>query len=387
LILGIDASNIRGGGGVTHLVELLKAANPGRYGFEKVFVWGGTATLGQIEDRLWLTKIDEPLLNKSLLHRVYWQKFLLSKRAKQSSCDLLFIPGSSYSGSFRPYVTLSQNLLPFEWKEMKRYGFSWQMVRLILLRFLQSATFKKADGVIFLTGYARDCILKVIGKTEGVFTIIPHGINFAFEEPVKDQREISSYTLEKPFRILYVSMIDAYKHQGSVCLAVADLCDKGFPVRLDLIGPAYRPVLKNLNKLLRALKANNYPIYYHGPIVHGELSKWYKQADLFVFASSCENMPIILMESMVAGLPIASSNLGPMPEVLQEDGEYFHPESPESISRAIQKLIESPALRKRMANGSYNRARLYSWEKSSNDNFQFFQKITQIKMEKKKNVQ
>lgn len=40
MILGIDASNIRAGGGVTHLVELLRAANPSVHGFEKVIVWG-----------------------------------------------------------------------------------------------------------------------------------------------------------------------------------------------------------------------------------------------------------------------------------------------------------------------------------------------------------
>ncbi|MBP9888675.1 MAG: glycosyltransferase family 1 protein, partial [Leptospiraceae bacterium] len=118
MILGIDASNIRGGGGVTHLVELLKAANPIQYGFEKVYIWGGKYTLDCIDDRNWLQKREENFLNKSLPYRVFWQKFILSKRAVELSCDILFIPGSSYSGNFRPYATLSQNLLPFEWKEM-----------------------------------------------------------------------------------------------------------------------------------------------------------------------------------------------------------------------------------------------------------------------------
>ena len=75
MILGIDASNIRGGGGVTHLVELLKVATPQNYGFSKVYVWGGKNTLDKIEDRSWLQKVNEPSLNKSLPYRVYWQKF------------------------------------------------------------------------------------------------------------------------------------------------------------------------------------------------------------------------------------------------------------------------------------------------------------------------
>jgi len=44
--LSIDASNIRPGGGVTHLVELLRAADRLAYGFSQVIVWGGQATSG-----------------------------------------------------------------------------------------------------------------------------------------------------------------------------------------------------------------------------------------------------------------------------------------------------------------------------------------------------
>jgi len=44
--LRIDASNIRPGGGVTHLVELLRAADRLAYGFSQVIVWGGQATSG-----------------------------------------------------------------------------------------------------------------------------------------------------------------------------------------------------------------------------------------------------------------------------------------------------------------------------------------------------
>jgi hypothetical protein len=38
MILGIDASNIREGGGVTHLVELLRSVDPLVHGFSQVVV-------------------------------------------------------------------------------------------------------------------------------------------------------------------------------------------------------------------------------------------------------------------------------------------------------------------------------------------------------------
>ncbi len=72
--LGIDASNIREGGGLTHLIELLKAAEPSAHGICQVIVWGGQKVLGSLPPRTWLTLKTDPLLNQSLLSWIYWQK-------------------------------------------------------------------------------------------------------------------------------------------------------------------------------------------------------------------------------------------------------------------------------------------------------------------------
>jgi hypothetical protein len=52
MILGIDDSGIRGGVGITHLVELLRAAGLLAHGFSQVIVWSGQASLERIEDRI-----------------------------------------------------------------------------------------------------------------------------------------------------------------------------------------------------------------------------------------------------------------------------------------------------------------------------------------------
>ena len=41
MILGIDASNIRAGGGKTHLVELMASVEPETYDFDQVLIFGG----------------------------------------------------------------------------------------------------------------------------------------------------------------------------------------------------------------------------------------------------------------------------------------------------------------------------------------------------------
>lgn len=372
MILGIDASNIRRGGGLTHLVEFLRAADPLAAGFGKVVVWSGKATLAVLEERPWLVKQEEPELNGNLLQRSLWQRFKLSAAAKEAACSLLFVPGGSYAGNFTPMVTLSQNLLPFEWAELFRFGFSFMTLKLLLLRFVQSRTFARAQGLIFLTHYAQTTVLKVIKKAEGKTAIIPHGIEARFSLPPRRARTLSECSLAEPFRLVYVSILDVYKHQDKVAQAVARLRTDGIPVSIDFIGPAYGPVRKRLEKLFSVLDPAGSFIRWTGPIPYQDLHAAYQKADACVFASSCENLPIILLEGMAAGLPIACSSRGPMPEVLGDGGLYFDPENVASIEATLLELFSDAPGRADLAQRSYQATQAYSWERTALQYFSFF---------------
>ena len=369
--LGIDASNIRAGGGVTNLVEVLRAAEPEGLGISRVTVWSGLSTLKQIEDRPWLYKIHEPLLDRPLPVRQCWQRFALHKLVRRNGCDLLFCPGGSYAGSFRPFVAMSQNMLPFEWPEARRFGRSFWLLKLALLRKSQTATFRAADGMIFLSNYAAKTIAAKV-RLNKPSTIIPHGINGAFLAAPRRQRKIETCSHADPFRVLYVSDITVYKHQWHVAEAVASLRNQGFPVQLDIVGPVLYPqAMERLREVISKLDPRETFIHCAGNVPHKALPSVYRQADIFVYASSCENMPNILIEAMASGLPIACSNRGPMPEVLRDAGLYFDPESPEQIAGAIRELVTDSRKRSGCAARAYEYAKQYSWERCARDTFSF----------------
>src|SRR3989344_2440465 len=138
-ILVVDASNIRAGGGVSHLCQLLAAANPEESGFKRVVVLGGRLSLENLPSRNWLQKIYVPLLDKGLLFRLLWQQLILPRYVRINSADALFSPGGT-----RPYrihvpsFVMSQHLLPFEQGEASRFGLLSRMrLKLRLLRLSQ----------------------------------------------------------------------------------------------------------------------------------------------------------------------------------------------------------------------------------------------------------
>lgn len=375
MILGIDASNIRAGGGTTHLIELLKAADPTNFGISKIIIWSVQKTLERIEDRPWLVKICPPLLNKTAFHRSYWQFFCLKNAAKSHNCDSIFIPGGNFIGSYRRVITMSQNLLPFQLFELQRNGISWTTVRFLLLRLLQIRSFRKSDGIIFLTNYARNVIIQTIKKTKGKVTTIPHGINNLFFNMPKTQRTIQEYSFDNPFQIIYVSTINVYKHQWHVVESIKILRNSGLPVSLVLIGPATRNSFKRLHHSLSEIDPENKFIHYIGQIPYKDMPLYYNKSDLCLFASSCENLPIILLEGMASGLPVTCSDKGPMPEILGDSGIYFNPEDPYDIARKLEQLILQPDLRFTLSCKSYQKAKQYTWKRCADETFNFIKNV------------
>ena len=187
------------------------------------------------------------------------------------------------------------------------------------------------------------------------------------------------FSAANPCRLLYVSIVDAYKHQWSVVDAVYDLRCKGFHVVLELVGPSNPDALKKLNTALAKYKNASDWVIYSGAVSYEELHSKYINADVGLFASTCENLPIILLETMASGLPVACSNKGPMPEVLGSAGVYFDPEKPIEISNAVERYLTSRQLRVDNALASYAMAGNYSWSKCSKRTFDFLVKVARAK--------
>lgn len=369
--LGIDASGIRAGGGLTHLSEVLRAVPTlAGTGFQRVILWGGRNIVEALPEEAGVEVVHIEALDGGLRQRLSWQRTELPRLAEEH-CDLLFVPGGTYLGRFRPFVTMSQNLLPFDTRELRRYGFSKVTARLVALRYAQLRTFRRAAGTIYLTGYARSVVVRSAPFAGQRSAVIPHGIDPRFRRSPRPQQPVAAHSFDAPMRLLYVSIVDVYKHQWYVSEAVAGLRREGLPVSLDLVGPAYPPALRRLESVLNRVDPRREFITYRGSQSFGELHQLYHSADVFVFASSCETFGQILLEAMAAGLPIASSDRSALPEVLGDSGVYFDPEQPDDIARALRTLVGDPSLRAQLAERAYERARQYSWERCARSTFAF----------------
>lgn len=373
--IAIDASRNRSGGAKAHLIGILSNCVPEQYGICEIHVWAFRSLLDQLPDQPWLIKHNPIALEGSLIRQLVWQAKALADEIRLSRCDILFTTDASTLCGFRPMVVLSQDMLSYETGVMRYFGYGLARLRLLIILVLQNFAFRRSEGVIFLTRYAGRVIQQSCGALKSV-AYIPHGVGTAFKEvtPARNWPESD----ERAVKCVYVSNAEMYKHQWVVVEAVSILRKRGFNIKLSLVGGGKGHAQRLLGKAVAELDPEGHFIEQLEFLPHAALPELLSQADLFVFASSCENMPVTLVEAMAVGLPIACSNRGPMPEVLADGGVYFDPEDANSISVAIEELIQSSTLRLACSQRARVLAQQYSWRRCADETLEFIKETHRL---------
>jgi len=377
--LGIDASNLRSGGSITHIAELIRWGDPEAHGIAKVTLWGAAITLERVPERPWLDRVHVPQLERPLPMRVAWQLFKRPALAR-AACDVLFTPAATPPGGFHPLVSMSQLTLPFDARERRRYGFSADHARLLILRYVIGSSFRQADAVIFLTDFAKETIGRLVDHgIDARSVVIPHGVSTYFQAPPRPALPLDAYSVVNPFRFVYVSDQHPYKHQATVAEAVLRMRRAKMPIELDLIGsPVIPSVARELQKTLARHPAERDAVRIMNSVPHSALPEFYREAGAFVFASTCENLPVTLLEAMASGLPIVASDARPMPDIIGDAGTYFDAEDVASIEAALRRVAEDRELRERSAALAYERAAAYSWKKCADATFALLARVGRV---------
>ena len=78
------------------------------------------------------------------------------------------------------------------------------------------------------------------------------------------------------------------------------------------------------------------------------------KSDIFVLSSSYEGLPLTVLEAMAAGLPIVSTRVGGVPDIVHNNinGILAEPENPQALAEGIMHLIKNDTLREQMSKKS-----------------------------------
>jgi glycosyltransferase involved in cell wall biosynthesis len=102
-----------------------------------------------------------------------------------------------------------------------------------------------------------------------------------------------------------------------------------------------------------------------------DLEGLWSEASCSVVASLNEGFGLPVLESMMRGVPVASSKAGSLPEAGGDAAVYFDPLDERAIAAAILSLLESPAAR---ADAGRAWASTFTWQRSADETLASFER-------------
>lgn len=138
------------------------------------------------------------------------------------------------------------------------------------------------------------------------------------------------------------------------------------PVKLVIAGDYGGDYYK---AIVESVEQNNLTedVLFVGYTVGARLYSFYKNALALVFPSFNEGFGMPPVEAMSLGLPVITSNISSMAEVVDAAGLLVDPYDVEDISRAMEKIYSDEGLRARLIASGLGRSREFSWSKAARE--------------------
>jgi len=158
---------------------------------------------------------------------------------------------------------------------------------------------------------------------------------------------------EPTFKIASLGRMVEKKGFDVLIEAVALLRQRGMAVELSLAGDG--PLLSDMKQLAKD-RCGLEGIFFVGSLPHHEVAAWMQQHDAFVLAckqdsqGDMDGIPVVLMEAMSQGVPVVSTWLSGIPELVihEKTGVLAEPDNAVDLADQLVLLIQSADLRQRL---------------------------------------
>ncbi|AWN38221.1 glycosyltransferase family 4 protein [Methylobacterium radiodurans] len=219
-----------------------------------------------------------------------------------------------------------------------------------------------AAGILALSPADFD-IVRAMGFRDGLMEVVPNGV--AVPEPAdpgEDAILLARFALPAPDPAGPLTLMFLANHTPNKGLPVLlrSLQALRRPVQL-IVGGETRPEIDYAG-LLGAL-APDQRVVVTGRLSDAEVGALMRRADLFVFPTLADTLPLVVFEAMAQGVPVLASAVGGIPYQIDPScGQLVPPGDPAALAAAVERLGQDRSRLRRM--GLEARARVatgFTW--------------------------
>ena len=270
-----------------------------------------------------------------------------------------------------PTIVLLHNIL--EQTDLENAGFASNKLLQIVYTFIGTCLTKlilKADLVVVtMEKYAAN--LKEKYKVTNV-KMIPHG---TFETPRKPSHKLQNGTL----KVMTFGKFGTYKKVESLIEAVEKVRDySGLDLEVVIAGTDNPNVVGYLANVKEKYKDIS-QITFTGYVEENQVERLFNESAVVVFPyTSTSGSSGVLHQAGSYGKAVIMPNLGDLATLIEEEGyrgEFFKPESVDSLATAIETVVTNDAYRVALGNANYKAATAFPMERITNLYINEFQTI------------
>lgn len=239
-----------------------------------------------------------------------------------------------------------------------------------LARFLDRmpAIVERADRVLTVSRAAGQDLARILGVPWSKIRVVHSAPDPSLARVPRDvARDLVSrkYGIADPY-ILYVGGLNPRKNVGELIYAYSKV-EKKLPGLQDLViaGEPGR-MEQRLKGLAHSLDLDG-RVVFPGFIEPADMAALYSAADLFVYPSIYEGFGLPPIEAMTCGVPVITSTASSIPEVVGDAATAVDAGDTAALAAAILEVLSNPALAESLRRRGFERARMYSWEKSARE--------------------
>lgn len=142
-------------------------------------------------------------------------------------------------------------------------------------------------------------------------------------------------------RMIFVGNLEPSQHKGYPTLleALTLLGKRRSDWRLDVIGEG--PERLEYQRRTEAAGLSGL-VVFHGTKPKREISEMMRGSDLFVLPSRFDNLPCVVVEALASGLPVVSTTVGGIPEMVRDGaGILVPPDDPSALADALDSVLSN----------------------------------------------
>lgn len=211
--------------------------------------------------------------------------------------------------------------------------------------------------------------LYAIIKNTSVY-YLPNAIDLRQYRDIAEQR-LATFHSGRPCVVLYLGYLGRAKGSFDLLDAAVELRSKGVDFIFNLVGGDLTPgELDLLREKMKELRIEEY-VNLCSAAYGTDKYNYLRYADIFVYPSHHEGMPMAVIEAMACGLPVVATRVGGLPDLIQDgvNGILVEPEKPAQLAAGLGKLAGDDDLRNSMQKVSYQFA---------NDRYDIETHVTQL---------